>query len=67
LGKQLSLQPKPTTINMKTIQKLMALGALAALPIGTVAAVELSTNIPHEVKAEDEETKTVNLKITGMT
>ncbi|NCF12191.1 MAG: hypothetical protein GWP68_02245 [Verrucomicrobiaceae bacterium] len=52
---------------MKTIQKLMALGALAALPIGTVAAVELSTNIPHEVKAEDEETKTVNLKITGMT
>jgi hypothetical protein len=52
---------------MTPIQKLPALGALAALPIGTVAAVERPTNTPHEVTAEDEETKTVNLKITGMT
>jgi hypothetical protein len=51
---------------MKTIQKLMALGALAALPIGAVAA-ELPTTTPHEIKAADEETKTVNLTITGMT
>ena len=52
---------------MKTIQKIMALSALAALPIGTVAAAELPTKIAHEINAADEETKTVTLKITGMT
>ena len=45
----------------------MALTTLAALPLDTVTAVHASTGTPVEIKLEDEETKTINLKITGMT
>ena len=52
---------------MKTFHTLMALTTLAALPLVTVTAVHASTGTPGEIKLEDEETKTINLKITGMT
>lgn len=55
------------TTNMKTFHTLMALTTLAALPLVTVTAVHASTGTPGEIKFEDEETKTINLKITGMT
>ncbi|MDG1358659.1 MAG: hypothetical protein P8P36_10735, partial [Akkermansiaceae bacterium] len=60
---------QPTT-QMKPIQKIIALGALGAisiLPITTALALELPATAAHEIKTEDAETKTVNLKITGMT
>lgn len=52
---------------MKTIHTLITLGALAALPLGAVHAAQATSITPVNIKAEDEETKTVNLKITGMT
>ena len=58
------LQP---TIPMKPIQKIIAFGAIATLSITTATAVELTANSAYEIKSEDAETKTVNLKITGMT
>ena len=52
---------------MKTIHKLITLSALTALPLGTITAVQATTSTPLEINAEDAETKTVKLKITGMT
>lgn len=52
---------------MKTFHTLMALTTLAALPLVTVTAVQASTGISGEIRLEDEETKTIKLKITGMT
>jgi hypothetical protein len=52
---------------MKTTLKLIALSTLSALPIGAVSAAEQAPVTPHEIKAEEDETKTVTLKITGMT
>ncbi len=53
---------------MKKTTKLMGLCAVAALPLGIVIAGDTSGNAqaPTEVKAEEAETKTINLKITGM-
>lgn len=52
---------------MKPIQKIIALGAIAMLPVTTALAVELPATSTYESKTADAETKTVNLKITGMT
>ncbi|MGB2402634.1 MAG: hypothetical protein ACPIA7_04415 [Akkermansiaceae bacterium] len=52
---------------MKPIQTIFALGAIAALPVTTVLAVEIPATSAYEIKTEDAETKTVHLKITGMT
>ena len=54
---------------MKRTQQLLALCALAALPLGVVTAGQMigSPTAPSEVKAEKAETKTVKLKVTGMT
>ena len=54
---------------MKPIHKALAFCAMIALPVG-VATASQSTSSPYtpsEIKAQDAETKTVNLKITGMT
>lgn len=51
---------------MKTILTLITLGALAALPLAALNAAQ-ATSIPQEIKLQDEEIKTINLKITGMT
>lgn len=54
---------------MKPIHKALALSAMIALPAGIATAAQLSIKpgSPSEIKAEENETKTVNLKITGMT
>lgn len=51
---------------MTRTQKALALCALAALPIGAVTAGQMIDN-KTEVRAEKAETKTVKLKVTGMT
>jgi len=54
---------------MKRIQKTLVIGAMAALPIGVVTAGPIAGNASatSEIKAADAETKTVELKVTGMT
>ena len=54
---------------MKKLSTIVTFCAVAALPMGAVVAGTLSSckSADTEVKAADEETKTVNLKITGMT
>ena len=60
---------EPRTKTMKPIHKALALSAMIALPAGIATAAQLSIKpgSPSEIKAEENETKTVNLKITGMT
>jgi len=54
---------------MKPTQKLLALCAMAALPLGMVTAGPIAgnTSAASEIKAEEAETKSVELKVTGMT
>ena len=54
---------------MKRIEKALVIGAMTALPIGVVTAGHISSNTTatSEIKAADAETKTVELKVTGMT
>lgn len=54
---------------MKKLSTIATFCAAAALPVGAVVAGSLSAckSADTTVNAEDEETKTVNLKITGMT
>ncbi len=54
---------------MKRTQKALALCALMALPLGAVTAGQIAgnTSTVSELKAEDAATKTVELKVTGMT
>jgi len=54
---------------MKATSKLLALCAVAALPTFAVgsAIADQMTDSKTEVKAEDAVTKTVKLKVTGMT
>jgi len=64
------IKTKPTNNkNMKRIQKTLVIGAMAALPIGVVTAGPIAGNASatSEIKAADAETKTVELKVTGMT
>jgi len=51
---------------MTKTYKALALCALTALPLGVVTAGQVIGS-QTEVKAEKAETKTVKLKITGMT
>lgn len=53
---------------MQNTKKAIALCALAALPLGTVVAGQITgSKTTTEVRAENEETKTVKLEIKGMT
>ena len=54
---------------MKQIQKTLVLGVMAALPLGVVTAGPIAgnTSAASEIKAEEAETKSVELKVTGMT
>ncbi len=66
-GESLDSYNPNQSIKMKPIHTLITLGALAALPLGAVNAAQATSITPVDIKAEDEETKTLNLKITGMT
>ena len=60
---------KPTkNRTMKKVSTIVTLCAIAALPMGAVAAETPSVNAAANtvVKAEKEETKTVELVVTGM-
>ena len=54
---------------MKQIQKTLVLGVMAALPLGVVTAGPIAgnTSAASEIKAEEAKSKTVELKVTGMT